>query len=88
MELDEFIAMADMYASTCTGQYEKYMDFQLKGYTWAWKDCEAAFQLIKELPDWWEIVKAWQRIHKCRDCGFPIEHHAYRCKSGGAYWLE
>lgn len=88
MELDELIGMAHMWAITCSRQYEKYIGFQYKGYTWAWEDCEAAYWLIIELPNWFELVDKWQKEHICRDCGFPIEHHAYRCKSGGAYWLE
>lgn len=78
--MDDFLAMADMYASTCTQQEEKYADFQRRGYTWRWEDCRAAFDLVRELPNYWELVENWRRVNKCRACGFPKDAHAARCK--------
>lgn len=78
-DLQELLAMADMFASSCTRQYEKYQDFQRHGYTWRWEDCEAAFGLVRELPDYWPLVEAWRKEHKCRSCGFPKDVHAVRC---------
>jgi hypothetical protein len=80
-DLQELLAQADMYASTCTGQEEKYQDWLRRGYTWRWEDCVAAFQLVREMPNWWELVEAWRKEHKCRSCGFPIEHHAFSCRA-------
>lgn len=81
-DLAELIAMADMYASTCTRQEEKYKGFAGKhGYTWRWEDCIAAYDLIRALPDYWERVEAWRKEHKCRLCGFPKEAHAYGCSA-------
>lgn len=77
---EELIAMADMYASSCTRQQEKYTSFQRLGYTWRWEDCEAAFALIRELPDYWDRLEAWRKQHKCRSCGFPNDAHAWMCK--------
>lgn len=80
MDLNELIAMADMYSSSCTRQEEKYESFQgMHGYTWRWADCVAAYDLIRELPDYWDLVEAWRREHKCRSCGFPKDAHAGRC---------
>lgn len=79
-DLQELIAMADMYASSCTRQEEKYASFQQYGYAWRWEDCEAAYDLVRALPDYWTLVEAWQKQYKCRMCGFPQDAHAWTCK--------
>lgn len=79
-DLQQLLAMADMFASTCSRQQEKYQAFQLQGYTWRWEDCEAAYDLVRELPDYWSLVEAWRREHVCRACRFPKDAHAVRCK--------
>jgi hypothetical protein len=79
--MDELIAMADMYASSCTRQQEKYEGFQHKGYTWRWEDCEAAYDLIREVPNHWELVEAWREANKCQLCGFPLDAHAWSCRN-------
>ncbi len=77
--MDDLIAMADMYASSCTRQQEKYQSFQRKGYTWRWDDCEAAYDLIRELPGYYELVEEWRKVNKCDVCGFPKDAHGIRC---------
>jgi hypothetical protein len=82
-EIDQLIAMADMYASSCTRQQEKYESFQRRGYTWRWEDCEAAYDLIRELPDYWTLVEDWRFFNKCHSCGFPINAHSVHCRLVG-----
>lgn len=85
MDYDELIAMADMYASTCTGQEEKYQHWLGVGYTWRWADCIAAFELIRGLSNWWELVERWQKANKCQSCGHPNPHHSCACRLRGDY---
>lgn len=80
-DLSELIAMADMFASTCTRQEEKYQSMLQRGYTWRWEDCKAAYELIRERADWYALMEAWRAQHKCRACGFPKEHHAFSCRA-------
>jgi hypothetical protein len=83
-DIQELLAMADMYASTCTRQEEKYQDWLRRGYTWRWEDCEAALNLLKEqfgTIEYSRMARAWREEHKCRACGFPKEHHAFSCRA-------
>lgn len=51
MDEQELIDMADMYASTCTRQEEKFTTWQRWGCPWRWLDCDAAFSLCMERAD-------------------------------------
>ncbi len=57
----ELVEMADMYASKCTRQEEKFSYYQRNGIKWRWEDCIAAYDLIRELPNYWDIVQDWRR---------------------------
>lgn len=79
MNLEELVAMADMYASTCTRQEEKYQDIKRHGYTWEWVDCIAAYDLIRELPNYWQLVQQWRKLNVCDLCSFPNTFHSVHC---------
>lgn len=61
MATAELIELADMYVSKCTRQEEKFMDFQRRGCAWRWEDCEAAYDLLRERADGWNLWDAWRR---------------------------
>ena len=60
-ELVRLLEMADMYASKCTRQQEKFSYYRRNGIDWRWEDCEAAWQLLAELPDKWQLLSAWRQ---------------------------
>lgn len=79
MDTDELIAMANMFVSTCTKQEEKYTTFRAtRG--WRWCDLEAAYDLVRGLPNYWELIEAYRKEHVCSRCGFPKDAHAVRCQ--------
>lgn len=60
-ELTELIHMADVYANKCTRQYEKFDHYKRSGIPWSWEDCEAAYELVRELPNYWGLMTAYRR---------------------------
>ena len=60
-ELLELLEMADMYANKCTRQEEKFDYYRRNGITWRWRDCEAAWELVRGLDHWWALMDAWRR---------------------------
>jgi hypothetical protein len=60
-DLLELVEMADMYTSKCTRQEEKFDYYRRNGIAWSWQDCEAAWQLLRELPYSWALHDAWRK---------------------------
>lgn len=61
-DVRDLIEMADFYVNKCTRQEEKALHY-IKTYAvpWRWVDCEAAYGLLCERPDYWELMTAWRR---------------------------
>lgn len=83
----ELIDMADMYASSCTRQEEKFTTWQRWGCPWRWSDCDAAFSLCMERTDRAGLVDRTLRRRTKTEHGllFPILCAAYGWTPTDAY---
>jgi hypothetical protein len=82
-DLLELVEMADIYTSKCTRQEEKFEYYRRNGIAWSWQDCEAAWQLLCELPNSWALHDAWRR-HGARGVEmWQAEPNVYNLP---AYW--
>lgn len=57
--LDDLLHMADMYAHECTKQEEKFRWWQSNGCDYRWQDCQAAYELLKETGQYFELRQQW-----------------------------
>lgn len=60
-EVLNLVELADLYASKCSKQEEKFDYYLRNGLDVRWVDCEAAYDLIRELSHYWFIVEAWRK---------------------------
>jgi hypothetical protein len=57
------LELADMYANKCTKQEEKFDYFRRNGCVWRWVDCEAAYDLLREVygQECAFMMSAWRK---------------------------